>query len=87
MSSEQPQPTEVKGPQREKDVYDLIAWLENNKKTVISVALLLVAVGFAIATMRYLRDQKELRASGDLLALKAALSVPTNTAPVQPPWR
>ncbi|HEX7859702.1 MAG TPA: tetratricopeptide repeat protein [Verrucomicrobiae bacterium] len=83
MSSEQPQPTEVKGPQREKDVYDLIAWLENNKKTVISVALLLVAVGFAIATMRYLRDQKEVRASGDLLALKAALTVPTNTAPVQ----
>ncbi len=83
MSSEQPQPTEAKGPQREKDVYDLLAWLENNKKTVITVALLLVAVGFALATMRYLRDQKELRASSDLLALKSSLNTPTNTAPVQ----
>lgn len=83
MSSENPQPTETKGAQREKDVYDLLAWLELNKKKVATVAVALVVVGFAIAVMRYTREQKELRASGDLLALKPMLTPPTNTPPVQ----
>ena len=84
MSSETPQPAEKKGPQREADVYDLLAWFELNKQKLLTAALILVALGFVIATMRYMRDQKELRASGELLALKASINPPTNTPPVQP---
>lgn len=84
MSSETPQPAEKKGRQREADVYDLLAWLEANKTKVLSIALILVLVGFAIATIRYMREQKEARASGELLALKPSLSPATNTPPVEP---
>jgi TolA-binding protein len=83
MSSENPQPTETKAAQREKDVYDLLAWLEVNKTKVAIIAVALVIVGFAIATMRYMAQQKEARANADLLALKPLLTPPTNTAPVQ----
>lgn len=83
MSSEKPQPQQTPGAQREADIYDLLAWLEVNRKKVATVALILVALGFAIATMRYLREQKEIKASGQLLALKAALNPPTNTVPPQ----
>ena len=83
MSSENPQPAETKAAQREKDVYDLLAWLEVNKMKVATVVVALVVVGFAIATIRYMREQKELRASGELLALKPMLTPPTNTPPVQ----
>jgi len=84
MSSEKPQPQPTPGAHRESDFYDVLAWLEVNKKKVLTVALLLVVVGFAMATMRYLREQKELKANGELLALKATLNPGTNTVPPQP---
>ena len=83
MSSEKPLPPETKGAQRESDIYDLLAWLEVNKKKVAAVALALVAIGFLIAVMRYMREQKELQASSELLSLKATLNPATNTTPVQ----
>ena len=82
MSSENPQPAESKGAQREKDIYDLLAWFEVNKAKVATIAVVLVVIGFAIATTRYMREQKELRASGELLALRPTLTPSTNTPPV-----
>lgn len=82
MSSENPQPAESKGTQREKDIYDLLAWLEVNKAKVATIAVVLVVIGFAIATIRYMREQTELRASGELLALRPSLTPSTNTPPV-----
>jgi tetratricopeptide (TPR) repeat protein len=82
MSSENPPPAETTRAQREKDIYDLLAWLEVNKAKVATVAVVLVAIGFAIATMRYVREQKELRASGELLALRPTLGGSTNNPPV-----
>ena len=82
MSSEKPHPEQPKVAQREKDVYDLLAWLELNRVKVATMALILVAVGFGIATMRYLAEQKELKASAALLALKVPVSANTNTPPV-----
>jgi TolA-binding protein len=82
MSSEKPQPTESKGAQRQADIYDLLAWFEVNKMKVATVAIVLVLVGFAIATIRYMREQKELRASGELLALRATLTPNTNNPSV-----
>ena len=82
MSSEMPQPEQPKVAQREKDIYDLLAWLEANKAKVATVAVILVAVGFGIATMRYMAEQKELKASGELLALKATIVQNTNLPPV-----
>src|SRR5688572_25598411 len=83
MSSET-QPPRDAGVQREADVYDLLAWLEVNKKKVAIVALVLVVIGFGIATVRYMNDQKELNASGALLALKPMLTPATNV-PVATP--
>lgn len=83
MSSENPQPAETTPVQRERDVYDLIAWLEVNKKKVAIAAVALVAIGFALATMRHFREQKEAEASAALLALKPVLTPPTNTPPLQ----
>jgi TolA-binding protein len=82
MSSENPQPAETKSAQRQADVYDVLAWLEVNKMKVAVIALILVVIGFAVATMRYLREQKETQASSELLALKASLTPSTNTPPV-----
>ena len=82
MSSENPQPADTKSAQRQADVYDVLAWLEVNKMKVAVIALILVVIGFAVATMRYLREQKETQASSALLALKASLTPSTNTPPV-----
>lgn len=84
MSSDKPVPQEIKGAHRQADVYDLLAWLEVNKKKVAIAAVALVVVGFTVATVRHLRAQKELNASGQLLALRATLSPATNAAPLQP---
>jgi tetratricopeptide (TPR) repeat protein len=83
MSSETQQPHEA-GAQREADVYDLLAWLEVNKNKVAIVAVVLVVIGFGIATVRYFNEQKELKASGALLALKPTLTPNTNNPPVAP---
>ncbi len=82
MSSET-QPPRDAGAQREADVYDLLAWLEVNKKRVATGALIVVAIGFAIATIRYMNQQKEQKASGALLALKPMLTPQTNVPPPQ----
>ena len=82
MSSEKPQPEQPKVAQREKDVYDLLAWLEMNRVKVATMAVILVAVGFGIATVRYFAEQKEVKASGALLALKVPVSAGTNTPAV-----
>src|SRR5262245_11596199 len=83
MSSETQQPRDA-GSQRETDVYDLLAWLEVNKKKVAIAALVLVLIGFGIAILRYTNEQKELKASAALLALKPSLSQSTNLPPLQP---
>jgi tetratricopeptide (TPR) repeat protein len=78
------QPPESEGAKREADIYDLLAWLEVNKvKAGIIVALLVVA-GLVIATVRYVKQEKEAKASSELLALKPALSPQTNVPPAQP---
>jgi predicted negative regulator of RcsB-dependent stress response len=82
MSSEKPQPEQPKVAQREKDVYDLLAWVELNRVKVATMAVVLVAVGFGIATVRYFAEQKEVKASGALLALKVPVSAGTNTPAV-----
>ena len=62
----------------------MLAWLEVNKTKAAIVAVVLVLIGFAIATMRYLRDEKEGKASAELLALKLTLAPQTNVVPAQP---
>lgn len=77
MSSEKQGPA-VEGAKREADVYDLLAWLEVNKKNVGIAAVVLVGVGFLFATVRHFKKQKEEKASAELLALKPTLVQPTN---------
>ena len=84
MSSEKPQPQSAKGAHREADFYDLLAWIEVNRQKVIAGALALVVVGFIIATVRYTREQKEIKASSQLLAMKVTLNLPTNAVPPAP---
>lgn len=83
MNSEK-QPPEQQGAERGADIYDLLAWLEVNKKKVAIAAGVLVLVGFAVATLRYLKEQKEATASAELLALKPSLAPQTNVPPAQP---
>ncbi len=83
MSSEKSLPQQPNQAQRPADFYDLLAWFEVNRKRVITVALVLVVIGFVIATVRYTREQKELNASSKLLAMRVVLTPPTNTAPAQ----
>lgn len=51
-------------------VYDVLAWLETNKKPLIVGFIIAVVLGFAIATYRYTSDRKELAASEALLKVK-----------------
>lgn len=83
MSSETKQPAPDAGTQRESDIYDVLAWLEVNKKRVAIVAVVLVLIGFALSTLRYMKQQKEEKASGALLALKPTLTPQTNVPPPQ----
>jgi TolA-binding protein len=93
MSSETPQ-KEVKQvksaqrlepqlePARETDVYDLLAWLEVNKRKVAGVALAAVVAGFIIYTWSYMKGQKDLKASTALLDLRPSMATSTNNPPV-----
>jgi TolA-binding protein len=98
MSSETPQPgKETKkpviksaqrlepavAPEREADIYDVLGWLDVNKKKIGVVALAAIVIGFAVYTWTYLNDQKGLKASTALLDLKPSMSTPTNTPPIQ----
>jgi TolA-binding protein len=84
MNSDKPLPPETKEAHRQADFYDLLAWLEVNKKKVLIAAVALVAVGFIVATARYMREQKEINASSELLGLRVALNPATNAVPPQP---
>jgi tetratricopeptide (TPR) repeat protein len=64
-------PGEPQQPPRETDVYDLLAWFELNKGKVAAVALLLVALGFGIAIVRYTKQ------------LRPTVVTPTNQTPPQ----
>lgn len=82
MSSET-QPPDKAATQRETDIYDLLAWLEVNKRKVASIVLVLVLLGLIMATVRHFNEQREIAASSELLALKTALVPPTNQPPPQ----
>jgi tetratricopeptide (TPR) repeat protein len=62
--------------------YDFLAWLEVNKKRLIQLAAVLIVIGFAVAVVRYVREQKELNASAELLALRPPLNAGTNAVPI-----
>ncbi len=53
--------------------YEVLAWLETNKKQLIIAFAAAVVVGFAIGIYRYTVDQKELAASDALLKLKSTI--------------
>ena len=78
MNPDKQQPGNEGTAARQADVYDALAWLELNKTKLGLIALVAVLIGFAAATMRYLRQQKELKASTALLALRPALTPSTN---------
>lgn len=79
----EPGATDKAAAQREADIYDLVAWLEVNKKKIAVAAILLTVLGFGVATVRYMKEKKELSASSELLALKPSISTPTNQTPAQ----
>lgn len=82
MNPETQQPGDA-GAARKADVYDLLAWFEVNK-TKVGVALIaLVVLGFVTATLRYMSEQKEAKASAALLDLKPSLVQQTNLPAVQ----
>ncbi len=60
-------------------VYDVLAWLETNKKTLAIGFVTAVVIGFGIAIYRYTVDQKELAASDALLRLKAPITATDST--------
>jgi predicted negative regulator of RcsB-dependent stress response len=55
-------------------VYDVLAWIESNKKSLLVGFVAAVVIGFGIAIYRYNADQRELAASDALLKLKTTLS-------------
>jgi tetratricopeptide (TPR) repeat protein len=62
-------------------LYDLLAWLEENKKRLILAAAGLVVVGSGISIYRYNKAQTELAASQALLALRLPLNASENAPP------
>ena len=55
-------------------VYDVLAWLETNKKPLIIGFVTAVVVSFGIVTYRYSANQKEVAASDALLRLRTSIS-------------
>lgn len=55
-------------------IFEVLAWLESNKKAIIIACVAAVVIGFGVAIYRWKSDQTELAASDALLKLKAALS-------------
>lgn len=62
-------------------IYELLAWLETNKKTLIIAFLVAVVLGFGIAIYRYSAERKELAASDALLKLKTPLDATESSPP------
>lgn len=51
-------------------IFDILGWLETNKKRLLIAALAATAVGFGIATYRWKVHENEVAASSSLLQLK-----------------
>jgi predicted negative regulator of RcsB-dependent stress response len=54
--------------------YEFLAWLDSNKKALIATFILLVIVGFGIATYRWQREQAEIAANEALFQLRSPMS-------------
>ena len=65
-------------------VYDVLAWLESNKKSLLLAFIAAVVIGFGIGIYRYSSDQKELAASEALLKLKVSVGSTESTNPPPP---
>jgi predicted negative regulator of RcsB-dependent stress response len=65
-------------------IYDVLAWIETNKRALIIGFVAAVVIGFTIAIVRYRSEQREVAASDALLKLKATLSPAEGTAPAEP---
>lgn len=62
-------------------LFELLAWVEENKKRLIIGAVTLAVVGSGIAIYRWKQDQTELAASDALLELRLPLNAPPNAKP------
>lgn len=51
-------------------VFDVLGWIEVNKKRLLQAAVVLTVIGFGIATYRWLAHEKEVKASSALIQLK-----------------
>jgi predicted negative regulator of RcsB-dependent stress response len=65
-------------------VYDLLAWLEANKKGVIAGLIAAIVIGFGVYIYSYNADQKELAASDALLKLRTSVGGVDVTNPPAP---
>lgn len=61
--------------------YELLAWLEENKKRLIVAAAGMAVAGSGLAIYRWNKAQTELAASEALLALRLPLNAPEKTPP------
>jgi predicted negative regulator of RcsB-dependent stress response len=55
-------------------IYDVLGWLDANKRGLIIGAIAIVVIGFAVAAYEWRKDQTELAASDALLGLQASLN-------------
>lgn len=65
-------------------LYEVLAWLETNKKSLAIAFGVAVVVGFGIAAYRYSTHQNELAASDALLKLRASPDRSDSTPPAAP---
>jgi TolA-binding protein len=61
---------------------EALAWLEVNKKRLAIGAIVVLVVGFGVYVYNYAGEQKEIKASAALIALKPAMTGSTNEPPV-----
>jgi predicted negative regulator of RcsB-dependent stress response len=64
--------------------YEVLAWLEANKKALAVGFIAAVVIGFGVAAYRWKTEQKELAASDALLKLKPALGGSETAVPQDP---
>ncbi len=62
---------------------ELLAWLEVNKKRLITVGAAGLGVAFVVYVYNYIADQKEARANEALLALNVSVTSQTNIPPAK----
>jgi predicted negative regulator of RcsB-dependent stress response len=63
-------------------LFEFLAWLEVNKKRLITLAVVVVAVGLAVYFIAYTRQQREIRANQALFNLGMPLQQGENTPPI-----